>query len=295
MSPARKSLQQHATILNTLREFFNAREVLEVSTPIISPYAVTDVFLESIAVPHYGYLQTSPEYAMKKLLADGSGDIFQLCKCFRADECGRLHKPEFTMLEWYRVGFDHHQLMDEMDGLLQTVLHCGVAQRLTYQQVFQHMLSLDPLVATADDLNATCKQQQIDLVGVENDKDDLLNVLFSHCIEPQLQQPTFIYDYPASQAALAKLNPDDSRVAQRFEVFVKGIELANGFHELTDAKEQLQRFEQDNQLRKQKSLPQRDIDSDFLAALEKGLPNCAGVALGVDRLIMLASNKTSII
>ncbi len=293
-------LQQRATIVRSIREFFFQRGVLEVDTPAMSHATVTDVHLDTFKTQFIGpgyadgrelYLMTSPEFHMKRLLAAGSGSIYQLCKAFRNEENGRFHNPEFTMLEWYRVGYDHHQLMDEMDELLQQVLDCEAATRLTYQQAFLEVLGVCPLQSSMDRLKAVAAQLGLsDIADPEQDRDTLLQLLFSIGVESKIGQkaPAFVYDFPASQAALAKINPDDSRVAQRFEVYFQGIELANGFYELDDAVEQQNRFEADNQKRQQMGLKPQPIDHHLLAALSSGLPDCAGVALGVDRLIMLA-------
>ena len=187
------------------------------------------------------------------------------------------------MLEWYRVGFDHHQLMDEMDALLRKILNCQAAKRSTYQAIFIEQLKIDPLTCNLADLqDLACAQGFSDIAQHETDRDTLLQLLFSMCIEPQIGQdaPHMVYDFPASQAALARINPQDARVAERFEVYYKGIELANGFHELQDAQQQRLRFEQDNAQRRTMGLPEIDIDERLLAALEYGLPDCAGVALG---------------
>lgn len=299
------NLRARAGIIKSIRDFFAARDVLEVETPVICHTSVTDPFIQSIPVlvqPHPQqqeqryYLQTSPEYAMKRLLAAGSGSIYQITKAFRQEEIGRLHNPEFTILEWYRLDLDHHQLMDEMDELLQTILHVSPADRFSYQQLFQQHLHIDPLTASMDELAVCAKNHGIELAATIDDKDTWLNLLMSHCIEPQLgqQQAVFVYDFPASQAALARLSPADPRVASRFEVYFKGMELANGFHELQSASEQRKRFEHNLQRRSAMKLCELPIDDYFLGALEHGLPDCAGVALGVDRLVMLALSATCI-
>ena len=295
-----ETLQQRANIIRQIRDFFYQREVLEVDTPALSHASVTDLHLRAFSTQFNDpgapkastlYLQTSPEFAMKRLLCAGSGAIFQLSKAFRNEEAGRWHNPEFTMLEWYRPDFDHFMLMDEMDDLVMPILSTGKAQRLTYQQAFMQVLACDPIAADLVELQSLCANLgYAELAVKEDDKDVLLNLLFSQHIEPAIsqQQPCFVYDFPASQAALAKLNPEDPRVAQRFELYYKGVELANGFHELSDPQEQRQRFLQDNIKRQQHGLPIIAVDEYFLAALENGLPPCAGVALGVDRLLMLA-------
>lgn len=294
------ALQQRAQILSQVRDFFAKRQVLEVDTPTMASAGVTDVHLNNFITEYVGpgaahglalYLQTSPEFHMKRMLAAGYGAIYQICKAYRNEESGRLHNPEFTMLEWYRPGFDHHQLMDEMADLLQLVLRCEQPIRMTYQAAFTQVLAVCPLTASLAELRQAGQGLGADdLIATEQDRDTLLQLLFALGVEPNIGQsaPCFVYDFPASQAALARINPTDSRVAERFEVYFKGIELANGFHELTDASEQAMRFAQDNQLRAERGLPQRKLDTHLLAALNKGLPPSAGVALGVDRLVMLA-------
>ncbi|MEZ8196231.1 elongation factor P--(R)-beta-lysine ligase [Vibrio cortegadensis] len=295
-------LQQRALLLASIRQFFAERQVLEVETPAISHATVTDVHLHTFQTDFIGpgyadgshlYLMTSPEFHMKRLLAAGSGCIYQIGKAFRNEENGRYHNPEFTMLEWYRVGFDHHDLMAEMDALLQQVLQCEVAEKMTYQNAFLQVLGVCPLEASMQQLKVVANELGLsDIAEPEEDRDTLLQLLFSVGVENKigLQVPAIVYDFPASQAALARINKQDPRVADRFEVYFKGIELANGFHELDDAKEQLARFEADNQKRVEMGLSPQPIDHHLIAALEAGLPACAGVALGIDRLIMLALN-----
>lgn len=295
-------LQQRALLLASIRQFFAERQVLEVETPAISHATVTDVHLHTFRTDFIGpgyadgshlYLMTSPEFHMKRLLAAGSGCIYQIGKAFRNEENGRYHNPEFTMLEWYRVGFDHHDLMAEMDALLQQVLQCEAAEKMTYQNAFLQVLGVCPLEASMQQLKVVGNELGLsDIAEPEEDRDTLLQLLFSVGVESKigLQVPAIVYDFPASQAALARINKQDPRVADRFEVYFKGIELANGFHELDDAKEQLARFEADNQKRVEMGLSPQPIDHHLIAALEAGLPACAGVALGIDRLIMLALN-----
>ncbi|HDU8579442.1 elongation factor P--(R)-beta-lysine ligase [Vibrio antiquarius] len=293
-------LRQRATLIASIRQFFADRQVMEVDTPAMSHATVTDIHLHTFQTEFVGpgyadgsklFFMTSPEFHMKRLLAAGSGCIYQINKAFRNEENGRYHNPEFTMLEWYRVGFDHHKLMDEMDDLLQLVLKCGAAQRMTYQQAFIDVLGVCPLEGSMTELKtAASKLGLSDIAEPEEDRDTLLQLLFSVGVEHKIGQdvPAFVYDFPASQAALAKINPQDHRVADRFEVYFKGIELANGFHELDNPKEQLARFEQDNAKRLEMGLKPQPIDYHLISALEAGLPDCAGVALGIDRLIMLA-------
>ncbi len=294
-------LRERAHILQRIREFFVARNVLEVETPLLSHATVTDPFIQSMIVsvdtkekkPTY-FLQTSPEYAMKRLLAAGSGDIYQITKAFRQDESGRFHNPEFTMLEWYRLEFDHHDLMNEMDALLQLILKTPPAEKKTYAEIFSAYLTINPHAATLAELMACAQKNNIICNAQEiNDRDTWLQLLMSHCIEPHLgkEQPCFIYDFPASQAALARIQATEPPVASRFEVYFRGIELANGFHELQHVAEQRKRFEKNVAARKQLGLNIIPIDEYFLAALTHGLPDCAGVAVGIDRLIMLATGS----
>jgi len=298
-------MQLRARMLQQLRAFFAQRGVLEVETPILQHHAVTDVHIDSLRVPldgTDGYLHTSPEYPMKRLLAAGSGPVYQVCKVFRAGEAGRRHNPEFTMLEWYRPGFDHHALMHELDQLVRALLADAFALeetcRFSYRDLFLRYLQLDPFSCSVEELQKQARQQHIDIVSEEAmDRDSWLDLLLTHVIEPQLpaHRPVFIYDYPASQGALARLQQqDDITVASRFELYINGLELANGYHELLDPAEQRRRFERDQQQRRQQGRVVPDIDEKFLAALEHGLPDCAGVALGLDRLLMLACGKDDI-
>ncbi|MCP4057075.1 MAG: elongation factor P--(R)-beta-lysine ligase [Pseudoalteromonas sp.] len=300
------TLKQRAAILRTIREFFYTRNVMEVETPSLSSASVTDVHLASFNTQFVGpghagglplYLQTSPEFAMKRLLAAGSGPIFQLCKAFRNEEAGRHHNPEFTMLEWYRPGFDEFALMDEMDELMQLILNVEPAERLTYQQAFEQVLALDPLTATLTQLQTLASDHGFaDIAKNETNKDTLLQLLFCMKVEPTIGQtkPCFVYHFPASQAALAQICEHDNRVAGRFELYYKNMELANGFNELTNAKEQAKRFDEDNAYRAANGLNHVPMDTRLIAALEHGLPQCAGVAMGVDRLVMLATAKDTI-
>ena len=299
------AIKARAELLSQIRQFFADRDVLEVETPLLSHGTVTDVYIDGFSCqfdfsqsgqPQSLYLQTSPEYAMKRILSMYSCSIFQICKAFRHEGEGRWHNPEFTMLEWYRVGFDHHQLMNEVDSLLQVVLACGSADRYTYQSLFIRFLGIDPLVTSSAQLNKLMSDHKIDVFGDDIDDDSKLQLLFSEVIEPQIgaDVPCFVYDFPASQASLAKLNDADNRVADRFEVYYKGCELANGFNELQRADEQSRRFIKDNEQRQVQGLPVRPIDNHLLDALDNGLPQCAGVALGVDRLLMLKTGAARI-
>lgn len=293
-------LIQRATIIKQIRAFFDKRYVLEVETPLMSHSTVTDINLTPFVTAFMPsktakttplYLITSPEYHMKRLLANGSGSIYQICRCFRNEDQGRYHNPEFTMLEWYRTGYDMMQLIDEVDQLLQALLHCRPALKISYQQLFLEYLDIDPLIADKNTLIATASHLGLaEIAKNEQDRDTLLQLLFAFGIEPKIGQesPVAVYYFPASQASLAEIVQSDSRIAKRFEFYFKGIELANGFQELTQCEEQKQRFMRDNEQRGQRQLAIHPIDQQLLAALAKGLPKCSGVALGVDRLIMLA-------
>ncbi|OOF57120.1 elongation factor P--(R)-beta-lysine ligase [Rodentibacter genomosp. 2] len=299
-----KNLLARAKIIAEIRRFFTDRGLLEVETPILSEFGVTDLHLSTFSTEFIAplnehsktlWLSTSPEYHMKRLLAAGSGPIFQISKVFRNEEAGNRHNPEFTMLEWYRPHFDMYRLINEVDDLLQQILDCKPAESMSYQFVFQEYVGLDPLSASRKELVEAARQYNF-MAEEDEDRDTLLQFLFSEVVEPQIGQdtPVAIYHFPSSQAALAQLSPEDQRVAERFEFYYKGLELANGFHELTDANEQWHRFEQDNRQREKLGLPERAIDERFLSALQAGIPNTSGVALGVDRLIMIALGVSSI-
>ena len=293
------TLQQRAHILHQIRQFFHERAIMEVETPLLCQHTVTDPYIDSFAIANHQppyYLQTSPEYAMKRLLAAGSGPIYQISKAFRQEEQGSLHNPEFTLLEWYRPDFDHHALMDEIDALLQRLLKTPAAEKVSYRDLFLMHLDIDPHNCDPDSL-LHLVQQRVELsttTGLTGD--DCLNLLLTHVIEPTLghKAPVFIYDYPASQAALAKIRQGSPSVAERFELYIDGIELANGFHELQDANEQYHRFNQDLTIRRKLNKASPTIDRRFIASLEAGLPDCSGVALGLDRLIMLACKHSTV-
>ena len=294
-----ETLKARACLIAQIRDFFTQRGYLEVETPTMSRFGITDVYLSNIKAFFRGKpycLQTSPEYHMKRLLAAGSGPIFQLAKVFRDDELGRWHNPEFTMLEWYQLDIDHHGLMDEMDLLLQGLLHCQPMLRKTYQQVFLESCGIDPFSASIARLQETLVNFDLDevLTPGEQDSDQYLFLLMTHVVEPLLSKesvPVAVYGFPASQAALAKVNKG---VAERFEIYVQGVELANGFHELTDASAQAARFQQDLAIRRRQSLEEPAPDEYLLQALNHGLPPCSGVALGIDRLLTLALKLPSI-
>lgn len=296
-------LRARAELLAAIRRFFAARGVLEVETPLLCRQGITDPAIEPLMVvggasigTQPRYLQTSPEYAMKRLLAAGSGPIYQLARAFRDGEAGSRHNPEFSLLEWYRPGMDHQQLMAEVAELVCHCLGPRPWQALSYRDVFLQSVSIDPFTASTAALREAARDR-FDLGALEGDRDLWLDVLLSHVVEPWLGSRglCFVYDYPASQAALARTALRDGiEVAERFELYVDGVELANGYHELTDPAEQRRRFERDNRRRQQCGAAPRSIDERLLAALAAGLPDCAGVALGVDRLLMLASGESDI-
>ena len=297
-------LRLRAEILAKIRDFFAKREVLEVETPLLASAPVTDVHLHALRCRYRGpdaddgrdlYLQTSPEYAMKRMLAAGSGPIYQLCKAVRDGEAGTRHNPEFTLLEWYRPGWDHHQLINEIDQLLNEILGVRSGEKLTFGEAFDRYAAVDVFADTDEALRLRLEADG-GRFPEDLSRDDLLDLILTHIIEPMLGhcQPTFIHDYPASQAALARIRDGENPVAERFEVFVEGVELANGYHELTDPAVQRKRFEDDLEARRRADLPEVPVDERLLAALDHGLPDCAGVALGIDRLVMLAAGTREI-
>lgn len=293
-----EQIRARAGLLKSIRDYFYTREIMEVETPLISAAGNPDPVIHSIRTDAGGYLRTSPEFALKRLLAAGSGDIFELGRVFRAGESGRSHNPEFTMLEWYRNGISYHQLMDEVAAL---VLHCGRGKfdqwpqrKLSYQQLFLHYAGLDPFTATEQDMRATAGAHGIH--DIELDRKQWLDLLTGAVIQPALPEKalTFVYDFPEDQAALAKIRPGNPPLAERFELYLGRTELVNGYQELTDADEQKKRFEADNRRREERGLAVYAIDHNLVKALEHGLPECAGVALGVDRLLMAVSGVDSI-
>lgn len=289
------TLEVRAAMLRAAREYFVATRALEVDTPALSAAAVTDVHLASVEANAHGqrrFLQTSPEYAMKRLLAAGCGDIWQIGKVYRDGESGRWHNPEFTLIEWYRLGIDHHALMSDVERLIGAMLppsrQFDRAERLTYREAVQLHAGVDAFHDSAPVFVARLQSAGIDVPhDLRNDRDACLDLIMGALVGPRLgtDRLCFIYDYPAAQAALAQVHGD---VASRFEAYLDGIELANGFHELADAREQRARFERDQLERARRGLPAVPMDERFLAALEHGLPDCSGVALGFDRLVMCA-------
>lgn len=290
----RDRLLLRAEFLAKIRDFFQKRQVLEVTTPLLLSTTNPAPYLHSFNCDGL-YLQTSPEFAMKELLANGSGDVYQICKAFRQGEIGSLHNPEFTILEWYRIDFNHHDLMDEVEELLNFTIGCPKAQRCSYLRVCEEFLAINPHTVTLKQLKQLVRKNDLLISGLDDDIATWMQLIFTHLIEPKLDtgSPIFIYDFPASQAMLARIHGNKIKLASRFEVYYRGVELANGFHELNDPQEQRQRFNCDLAKRRQLGLPSIPPAEKFLAALSK-LPNCSGVAIGVDRLLLLAIGASSL-
>ncbi|WP_415880276.1 EF-P lysine aminoacylase EpmA [Methylomonas sp. TEB] len=302
-------LRTRAQMLAAIRRFFEARDVLEVETPLLCPATGTDPQLDFFSSQFNFppsqptlFLQTSPEFAMKRLLAAGSGSIYQICKAFRNGEAGRYHNPEFTILEWYRVGYDLRQLMAEVAELLLQLLqpfHAALStKQISYQQLFLHATGLDPLIFCVSDYQAyaaaNALPEAVDLCG--DDHALWLDFIFSHCVQRMMDKNTIylLHSYPAIQSSLARLHVDDPRISERFEVFINGVELGNGFYELADPQEQEARFDKEIAYRLSHDLPVVSKDEAFLQALKFGLPDCSGVAIGLDRLLMIALGSESI-
>jgi elongation factor P--(R)-beta-lysine ligase len=297
-------LRLRARLLRRIRTFFDHAGVLEVDTPVLSTAAVTTPQIASFTTAYQGpgslhgrrlYLHTSPEFAMKRLLAAGSGSIYQLCKVFRDGESGCTHNPEFTLLEWYRTGYDHLDLMDEVErlliGVLKGILPLTGVHHWAWRDLFVEFAGLDPFHSGVLELaNLLEARHALVPVGMQDASlDDWRDLVMSHVIEPRLGAGlVFVRDYPASQAALARVRPGNPPVASRFEAYLNGVELANGFHELSDAEEQRRRFQAELGLRERAGLPRVPVDERLLSALAGGLPDCAGVALGLERLLMVA-------
>lgn len=293
------AIRQRAGLYELIRRFFAERGVLEVETPILSSSANTDPNIESFSAQFSGHvdagarvrwLRTSSEFAQKRLLVAGVGDCYELGRVFRNGEAGRRHNPEFTMLEWYRVGWNHLQLIDETIALVRAALasigKTADIHKCTYRELFAGSVGIDPLTVDAAQLSRALSGVRVsaDSLG----RDDELDLLLTHKIQATfpVDRITVVYDYPASQCALAKIRAGVPPVAERFELYLGQHELANGYHELTDAQEQRARFERDNARRALRGLAELPIDANLLAALEQGMPDCAGVALGIERLLM---------
>jgi lysyl-tRNA synthetase class 2 len=306
VSARRPAFELRANLYALIRNFFAERGVIEVETPILSEAGNTEPNIESFSTAFQGpkaanpgerWLRTSPEHALKRLLAAGLGDCYELGRVFRNGEAGRRHNPEFTMLEWYRVGFDHRRLMHETAEIVGEALalvgrSAGVVE-LSYRELFSTQLDIDPLTAPIDRLRAPLAESRVDPEGLS--RDDWLDLLLTHRLQPEFPKDriTLVFDFPASQCALAKIRDGNPPVAERFELFLGSYELANGYHELTDASEQRERFERDNERRRLRGQREVPIDERFLAALPR-LPPCAGVALGIERLLMCLAGTDDI-
>lgn len=304
-----ENLHVRAELLARVRQFFAARDFLEVETPILSADVVVDRHLDPMSTvlavdaerPEVGrklWLQTSPEFGMKRLLAAGMTAIYQITRAFRNGEAGRLHNPEFTMVEWYRVGDDQAKGMELLSDLCQTLLPTPPAQRVTYATAFEQHVGLNPHSSGIDQLATAAKRHGVVAPsGLNDDRDSWLNLLLAECVEPHLGQtaPTILYDYPASQAALARIRADGNvQIAERFELYYRGTELANGYHELLHADELRRRNVVANAARVAEGKPPLPEASRLLDAMQAGLPACAGVAMGFDRVVMLAAGAKSL-
>ena len=294
---ALENLRRRAGLLARLRAFLDGRGIFEVETPLLSADVCIDEHLAPFAVPNFAgtrYLQTSPEFGMKRLLAAGAEAIWQITRSFRDDETGPRHNAEFTIIEWYRVGWDHHQLMTEVSELCEAVCGWPAAERLSYREAFQRHAGIDLAAASDAYLARHAADAGFDPTGAN--RDELLNMLLAVRIEPQLgaERPCLLYDYPASQSALAKTRDEPFPVAERFELYFRGVELANGYHELTDPAELRRRNALRHAARSRRGQRSLPLESRLLSAMDAGLPSCAGVALGFDRLAMLAFGAESI-
>ena len=302
------TLQQRSKIYRTIRRFFDDRGVAEVTTPVLGASGVSDLHIQSLSLVDDGqswFLQSSPEYSMKRVLASGSGSIYQICPAFRAGELGSKHNTEFSMLEWYRVGYSLEELVAEVATLLQQTLDVSQVQTsefrfTTYRELFTSRFDVNPHDAGIETLRGLIFAENLTADHIDNIDDDAtrnecLDLLFASCIEPGLDEPTFVLEFPAGQAALAKIAANDQYdvVARRFELYWQGMELANGYDELTDPAELRQRFEKNNTQRVARGLIEMAPDKKLLASMSE-LPDCAGVAIGLDRLVMLLCGKTSI-
>ena len=288
-SASLEALTERASMLQKIRQFFFDRQVLEVETPLLSKAIGTDPHLEPIKTQEsQRFLQTSPEFAMKRLLASGSGDIYQICKACRSGDLGKNHNPEFSLLEWYRLGITLDTLMDEVVELVKIFLPECEPVKLGYREAFEQTLGIDPFMVSIQELKAL-SLSKINISDDNDYRDFWLDLLFTHLIEPELPEYCLLYNYPPSQAALSKIENDKQGipVARRFELIIKGLEIANGYDELTNVGELQFRFEQDQFTRGRLGLGINPCDENFLQALKHGLPECCGVALGLDRLLML--------
>ncbi|MEE8528944.1 MAG: EF-P lysine aminoacylase EpmA [Gammaproteobacteria bacterium] len=302
-----QTLRLRARLLQEIRQYFRRTGALEVETPLLVSTPVSDLHIDSFAIAshaadeHPGFLHTSPEYHMKRLLASGIGDIYQICKVFRVGESGRLHNPEFTLVEWYRLATDHLGLLDDVDALLRRLfsgrIELEVPSRMSYRDAFRNRTGLDPFAADTQELRNCAATFNAEPEGSGDlARADWLDLVFAAAVASgfSTDRLTYIYDYPVELAALARIRLDPAPAAERFEVFLGNVELGNGFHELTDVSEQRDRFERDRTARRERRRPTGHIDELFLDALHAGLPDCSGVALGLDRVLLLAGGTIDV-
>jgi elongation factor P--(R)-beta-lysine ligase len=298
-------LRKRSTLLQKIRQYFAEKDILEVDTPSISKFPTIDENIDPIEVylkdlKTASYLITSPEYHMKRLLCFGMPSIYQICKAFRKDEAGNFHNPEFTIIEWYQLGLDDQRLMKSVDDFLQFTLNTKPATFISYKELFEKYLDVNPIELTQSKFLTCCQKTNItppkELLENKCNTDDQLNFLMGFYIETKIghDNPVFVYHYPASQSALAKIDPKCDQFSQRFEVFYKGLELGNGYHELQDYQEHLNRFEKIIRKRVESGQKKYNIDRNLMDALESGLPNCAGIAIGFDRLLMIKTGIRNI-
>ena len=302
-----RAIRLRARLNAAIRGFFARRDVLEVETPVLSQAGNTEPNIASFSLefsgrtngaPRTRWLRTSPEYALKRLLAAGIGDCYELGLVFRDGEAGARHNPEFTMLEWYRVGWDHQRLIDEVAELINAALALvdrhATLERIAWRDLYRERLAIDPVTANDGELQRALGDVRVDPQGLT--RDDWLDLLLTHRLQPGFADDTMlaVFDYPASQAALARLRPGDPPLAERFELYLGPLELANGYHELIDPDEQRARFERDVSMREARGGVAPPIDERLLSAMRSGLPPCAGVALGIDRLLMAMLGSTRI-
>ncbi|MBL4772572.1 MAG: EF-P lysine aminoacylase GenX [Alcanivoracaceae bacterium] len=298
-------LKQRAFLLSKIREFFTDKGVLEVETPILSSAGNTDVNIESFTtekISHdnlMSYLRTSPEFPLKRLICSGIGDVFEIGKVFRRGEISKTHNVEFTMLEWYRLSFSYFDLIEEVKELFENLLFLFnkpviTTELITFNECFNHYLAINPQEASINDLNKLCNSCAYD--GSQLSRNEALDFLFATQIQPRFNKEalSFVTHYPATQAALAQINPEDRNTSLRFEVFYQGCELGNGYQELTDSEELLRRFGEDNQIRNNNNNSEIQIDHKLITAMRKGMPACSGVAVGIDRLLMVLLGCESI-
>jgi len=300
-----ETIRKRALILEKIRFFFQQRHVLEVETPSLSFSPSLDLHIDPFNLSigdkkDPAYLVTSPEFHMKRLLSQGIGSIYQICKAFRSNEIGIQHNPEFSIVEWYRVGWDHWQLIEEVEIFFDEVLNCGKADRVSYQEIFKRFFDFNPLQINHETFLQICAANNLvppdALQDTQTDRDSWLHYLMGVYIEPKLKEegPVVIHGFPLSQSILSEKKTNNSALSTRFEYYFQGMELANGCSELRSGKEQKIRFEQVNLLRKKENKNQLKIDQRLIKALDTGIPKCAGVAVGLDRLIMIALGKSKI-